>query len=304
MKMIKRIVVLLIVVVVGAGVIGYITIDKLTKAGIEQGGTYAMGVDTKLDGVHLGLLSGSLSMKGLSVANPEGFKSDYFLSMEDGSVQVSLGSLMSDKIVIPSLTLNGIDIALEKDKGTSNYQVILDNLAKLSGPEEGEPAEPAEGKRFVVNELIITDVNVRAEVIGGMSVPVYIPEIRLTDIGSDSDKGVLLRDLSGIIVTAILSTVVQQAGDILPAGITDGLAGGLASVGELGDFGMEVIGDVTSQAGEIAGQAAEQLEQGAQQATEAAKQVGEEASKAVEKLSEGLGGLFGGNKDKDQQSNE
>ncbi len=303
MKWVKRIVVLLVVVVVVVGVIGYVAIDKITKAGIEQGGTYAMGVETKLDGIHLGLLSGSVSMDGLSVANPEGFKSDHFLSLGDGSVEVSLGSLMGDKVEIPRLALNDIDMALEKDGGKANYQVILDNLAKLSSG-EAPPAEETEGKRFVINELVITEVNVKAEVIGGVSVPIYIPEIRLTDIGSDSDKGVLMKDLAGIIVTAIMATVVQQAGDVLPAGIGEGLQGGLAAVGDLGDFGMQVIGDVSTQAGEIAGQAAEQLGEGVEQAGEAAQQVGEEVNEAVDKLGEGLGGLFGSDKDEAPKSQE
>jgi hypothetical protein len=296
MKWIIRIVILLVLVVVVLGVVGYVMIDKITKQGIEKGGTYAMGVDTKLDGVSLGLLSGNLSINGLSVANPEGFKSDHFLSLGDGSVQVTLGSLMGDKVEVPSLKLNHIDIALEKDQGKANYEVILEHLAQVTGGEE--PAEDAgEGKKFVIHELIITDVNVKAEVIGGISVPIKIPEIRMTDIGTDSDKGVLLKDLSGIIVTAILATVVEQAGDILPGGIGEGLQGGLAAVGDLGDFGVQVIGDVTAQAEQIVGEAVEKLDEGAEQVGEAAKAVGDEAGKAVDKLGEGLGGLLGGKKD-------
>jgi hypothetical protein len=295
MKWIKRLVFLLVLIVVLVGVVGYIAIDKIAKTGVEQGGTYAMGVETKLDGIHLGLLSGSLSMNGLSVANPEGFKSEYFLSLGDGSVEVTLGSLMGDKVEVPKLTLSDINMALEKDKGKANYELILENLAGLSSGED-QPAEDAEGKRFVVKELLITNVNVRAEVIGGVAVPIHIPEIRLTDVGSDSDKGVLLKDLSGIIVTAIMSTVVQQAGDILPGGIGEGLQGGLAAVGDLGEFGMEVVGDVSAKAQEMVGQATEQLGG----ASDKAKEVGKEAGEAVDKITEGLGGLLGGDKKKQE----
>ncbi len=302
MKWIKRIVVLLVLVVVLVGVIGVIAIDRLTKAGIEQGGTYAMGVETKLNSIHVGLFSGTVSLEGLSIANPEGFKAENFMSLGDGSVEVTLGSLMGDKVEVPLLTLNHINLVLEKDKGTANYQVILDHLAKMTGGGD-EPVEDAgaeEGKKFVIKELVITDVRVKAEVIGGMSVPITIPEIRLTDIGTESDKGVLLKDLSGIILTAILSSVVEQAGDLLPGGIGEGLSGGLAAVGDLGSFGVQVIGDVTAQAGEMAGKAAEKLGEGAEVLGEKAKEAGE----AVGKLSEGLGGLFGGKKEKQEASEE
>lgn len=292
MKWIIRIVILLVLVVVVLGVVGYVMVDKLTKQGIEKGGTYAMGVETKLDGVSLGLFSGSMSMNGLSVANPEGFKADHFLKLGDGSVQVTLGSLMSDKVEVPSLILNNVDLVLEKDKGKANYDVILENLAKLGGGDEEPAADTEEGKKFVVKELVIKNVKVKAEVIGGMSVPVTIPEIRLTDIGSDSDKGVLLKDLSGIVVTAILTSVAQLPGDLLPGDIGKSLQGGLKAVGNLGQFSVEVIGNVTTEAGKVVGAAAEKLGEGAEKVGEAAK----EAGKAVDKLGEGLGGLLGGKK--------
>jgi hypothetical protein len=286
MKWIKRIVVLVVLVVVVVGAIGYIAVDRIAKAGIEQGGTHAMGVETKLDGIHVGLFSGSVSMDGLSIENPEGFKADHFMSLGDGSVDVTLGSLMGDKVEVPMLQLNDIDLSLEKDGGKANYQVILDHLASVSGG-QNEPVEDTgeEGKKFVIKELVITDVKVQAEVIGGMSVPITIPEIHLTDIGTDSDKGVLLKDLSGIILTAILTSVVEQAGDVLPGGIGEGLQGGLAAVGDLGDFGMKVVGDVTAQAGEMVDEAAEKL--------------GEEVDQAMDKVTEGLGGFLGNKKDKE-----
>ena len=95
MKWIKRIVILLVLVVVVVAVIAVVMIDRIAKTGVEQGGTYAMGVTTKLDGIHIGLLSGSVSLDGLSVENPEGFKADHFLKLGDGSVEVSLGSRRS-----------------------------------------------------------------------------------------------------------------------------------------------------------------------------------------------------------------
>lgn len=302
MKWVKRIIVLLIVLIVAVGVIGYVMVDKLAKTGIEQGGTYAMGVETRLDGVRVGL--GSLSMSGLSVANPEGFKADHFLKLGDGSVEVTLGSLMSDKVEVPSLKLSDIELVLEKDKGKANYDVILENLAKLSGGDEGPAADEGEGKKFVVNEIVIKNVKVKAEVIGGVSVPVEIPEIVLTDVGTDSDKGVLLKDLTGIVVAAILKSVAELPANLLPGDIGEGLKGGLAAVGDLGEFGVKVIGDVTTEAGKVVGEAAEKVGEAAKGVGDAAKNVGDEAGKAVDKLGEGLGGLLGGTKKEEGTAEE
>ena len=291
MKWIIRIVIVLVLVVVVLGVIGYVMLDKITKRGIEKGGTYAMGVETKLDGIHIGLLSGSVSMNGLSVANPEGFKADHFMSLNEGEVNVALGSLMGDNPEVSLIRLDGINLSLEKKKGSANYQVILDHMAEKigSGDEPAEPTEPAEdtgeGKKFVIKELVITDVNVTAEVPGGISVPVTVDEIRLTDIGSGDNEGVLIEDLTGIILTSILSAVSKQGGDILPSDITEGLKGGLASVGDLGDFEIEFSEET-------------------KQAIEDAKGKLDEAGEAVGKLGENIGGLFGGKKEKDAEEKD
>ncbi len=311
MKWIVRIGILLVLIVVVLAVVGYVMIDKITKTAIEKGGTYAMGVETKLDDVSMGLFSGEMSMNGLSVANPEGFNAEHFLKLGDGHVKVTVGSLMSDKVEVPTLNLNNIEIVLEKNKGKANYDVILENLAKLGGEDEGAVQDTEEGKKFVVNELLITNVKVKAEVVGDLSTTIEIPEIKLTDIGSDSDKGVLLKDLSGIVVAAILKSVASLPGDLLPGDIGQGLQGGLEAIGGLGEFSVQVIGDVTNAAGEvvaeagkIVGEAAEKLGEGVEGVGEAAKGIGEGAGKAVEGIGEGIGGLLGGKKKEESKDSD
>ena len=52
---------------------------------------------------------------------------------------VSIGSLMSDKVVVPVLKLSGLHMSLERNKGKANYDVIINNL-KLEDEMEPEPA--------------------------------------------------------------------------------------------------------------------------------------------------------------------
>src|SRR5205814_1980323 len=103
---------ILLVILLVVGLLFFV--DSAAKAGIQRGGTYAMGVDTSVSSVSIGLLSGKLSMSGLKVANPTGFKSDRFMSLGQGDVAVSLGSLTKDTIIVPTLALDTIDVGLEK----------------------------------------------------------------------------------------------------------------------------------------------------------------------------------------------
>ena len=73
-------VLVLVVVIVAAG--GLFYLDRVVGASIERGGSYALGVDTELRSVRLGLLSGEFSLSGLTVANPPGFETPHFFRLE------------------------------------------------------------------------------------------------------------------------------------------------------------------------------------------------------------------------------
>ena len=306
MKRIKKIVAAVVVIIVVLIVAVFFWIDRLAKAGVEGGATYALGVDTQLDSMDVGVFSGSVAMADLNVANPTGFESPHFLQLGEGRVSVSLGTLMEDKVVLSELTLSGLNLNLVHHKGKANYKVILDNLKKFESGEKKEAAEEEGGKRFVVQKVTVRDVHVEVEMlpIGGAltRVPIIIDAIELENVGSDSDKGILLADLTNIILKAILTTVARQGGDLLPGDIAGELTAGLDQLKGLGDVSVQVVGKVTAQV--------------AEQVTEAAEKVGEEVGKAVEETTEkvgegldragkdvkrGLGGVLDlGKKDKDK----
>ena len=184
MKRMLKVVVLGVVVLVllVVGVV-FLSIDGIAKSAIERGATYALGVKTTVDKADVGVLGGRFSMAGLDVANPEGFEQDHFLQLGVGAVAVSLGSLREDTVRLPSLTLDNIDMNLERKDGSSNYGVILDHLKSLeSGERPPEPSDEGPRKKFVIEEVVITDVKVDLIGFGGAlnRVEVPIDEIRLT----------------------------------------------------------------------------------------------------------------------------
>ena len=140
-KLFKIVIVLVVLLVIVVVVVALSMIDRIAKAGVEQGGTYALGVKTTLDDISVAIFAGQCGMEGLKVANPEGFDSDRFLGLNTGQVAVSLGSLMEDTVVVPTLTLTGIDLYLEKKGDKGNYDVILENLKKFESKPDEAPDE-------------------------------------------------------------------------------------------------------------------------------------------------------------------
>ncbi len=284
--------VLLLVVAIVALVI---YIDVLARKGIEVGATQTLGVNTTLGGVNIGITSGQASLKELNIANPTGFNGPHFMTLGDGSVAVSLGSLTQPVVEIPSLQLTGIDLYLEKKGGKANYQAILDNLKTSDQSQKAPPPTPGkEGKKFVVKDVLIRDVTVRADVlpVGGPLV-VKVPEIHLQNVGSDG-SGVTMGQLTQIITQATLASVFEAGKGILPSDVLGELGKGLEGLSSLASLGVNVVGDLGGKIGQMGEGAVQAVGDVAKGAGEAVKGATKDVTKGVEDLGKGIGNLFGG----------
>jgi len=267
---------LLIVVLVPLLLIAcaFLFIDQLAKKAVEIGGEQAMGVPTAVDGVSLSPFRGEGSIKGLQISNPGGFESPYFMHLSKAGAAMDVGSVLKDTVVMKSIELDGLKVHLEKTKAGSNYEVILGNMKK--GEEKGPGEEP--GKKFLVRDVVVKNISVDADVVLVVKKTVHlnIDEIHLENVGSDTDSGVIMSQLMGTIVKAVLTAIVQQGAELLPD-IAKDLGSNLAGLGKVG---VKVIGNVTGQVGD-----------------EAVKALGG-AGKAVGGAIKGIGGILGGGDDK------
>ncbi|MCC7406993.1 MAG: hypothetical protein IT442_02915 [Phycisphaeraceae bacterium] len=286
----------LLAVLVVAGMVVFLSLNHLVKAGVDYGASYALGVPASLDSANISVFGGRVELKGMQISNPEGYDKPYFFTMGQCVTEVSIKSLMGDTVELPLLSLSDITMSLQKKEGKANYQVILDNLAKLQGTAEEPAKEEAPGKKFIVRKLVLKNITVDVDMmpVGGAITrqQVQIPEIELENIGTAGDKGVMLADLSGVVTKAIMAAVVQK-GLSLPGDITKELAGGLDKLGGVGELGVKVVGevgttvvDVGKQVGQTAGKAVEG------------------AGKAIEGVGKGIGGLFGDKKKEEQPKEE
>jgi len=291
---------LLVVALAGA----YVYADRIAKAAIETGGTRALGTDTSLENVHLRLFRGDVSLDELVVANPPGFDASdvdvpYFLRLGRGELEVSLPTLLEDRIVAPRLVLEDLVVSLQKEGGTSNYEIILDNLERFESKDtQPEPTNEKEGgKTFVIELVSIRDITVHADLVQpGLPVgerltrmpPVRIEEIRLTDVGSESG-GVVLAQLMDVIVKAVLRTVALKVKG-LPGDMLAELGSGLGDLTSLTGVGVEMLGGVTQQAADAMGEGADAIRENLERFGDKLGAPG----KAVEGVGEGAGAVVEG----------
>ena len=317
MKKALIIIAIIVVLVIGAiaGVVafGLSQIDTIVKAAIERGGTYATQVDTTVTSVDVGITDGTFAMDELKIANPEGFDTEHFLKLSDTDVSFDLGSIRSQTLVIPTVTVNGIDVILDKGGDPSNYNTILNSLKRFESGDKPQAApENQDGKKVAIDSLILEDINVRVANYPGVSivtgdVAVNIPKVELQGIGRD--KPMSPAQIANLIIKTVLTAAVENGGGILPADMLGELGNGLKGLSSLGEMGVtaltgagEVVGQQMDQVLQNAGQAAEKLGEDAQKAVDdAGKKVGDEINKAADEVKKGIGNILGGNKEDDEE---
>lgn len=285
MKILFRIAFVLLALAVIAGVLVALGLDSIAKTAVEKGGTFATGVDTKLESADLSIFGGSLKLSGLTIDNPEGYQDDHFFSLRHAGLQVNPDSVEGDTVEIPEIVVEGLHLTLERTKDGTNYGEILDNLKRFesadsgSAPEEEaqpEPAPEGQEKKFVVRDIRISDVqaNVIFDALGEQkNVTVKVPDFTLENVGNSEDSQSIADILSRVIQEA-LNEVVKSGAGLLPDDMLNDVKGKL--------------GEVKS----IANQAKEELEAGLQNLLQGD---GDTAGlkDAADKAKEGLKGLLG-----------
>jgi len=248
-KLLVRLVLAVVVLVVVAGVVGYLWLDTIAKEAVQRGGTYAMGVDTTVDKVSLRPFAGQLQMQGLNVANPKGFNGAHLMQTGTFELELVPSSLMDKTIVLKKFELDGLDMYIDQQMPRSNISVIMDNLKKL-GDEKPKDQKPSEGKNYRVDLITIRNVVAHVKVLAGPELTIKIPEIQLKNVTGDNAAGVALPVLVARILPAIVAAVLESGKGVLPPELAMALRGDVSALtAQLGGQAQQMVKGVQGEIG-------------------------------------------------------
>jgi len=252
-KLLVRLVLAVVVLVVVAGVVGYLWLDTIAKEAVQRGGTYAMGVDTTVDKVSLRPFAGQLQMQGLNVANPKGFNGAHLMQTGTFELELVPSSLMDKTIVLKKFELDGLDMYIDQQMPRSNISVIMDNLKKL-GDEKPKDQKPSEGKNYRVDLITIRNVVAHVKVLVGPELTIKIPEIQLKNVTGDNAAGVALPVLVARILPAIVAAVLESGKGVLPPELAMALRGDVSALtAQLGGQAQQMVKGVQGEIGKTVG---------------------------------------------------
>lgn len=208
--MIKKILIggLLLVVLIVGGAYAYRNV--IVEGAVEEGSSYALGVETDLGSASLNIGGGALALDGLEVENPDGFTSDYFFRIEEGLVAVNTGSVFDDEIVIDTFRLRGISLNLEQVDGSGNFSQILGHIKSVAGETPSES-----DTKLKIGYLAIEDIAVSATVSAlgekRFEKEYAVDGFTVTNLGEQS---LTIAEVSGIIFEKLITRAVSEGGSL------------------------------------------------------------------------------------------
>ena len=204
------------------------------------------GTDFRIDKFYLNPYSGTLAISGVKLSNPKGFGEAAAFSLSSFNVEVSVGSLLSDTVLVREVTIDDAFVSYYSHDGKNNFDVILSNVDKGKGPKEkksGSKAAKDESssaqKKVIIEHLRIAGTKVKL-MKSDMMPALMLPSIELTDIGKKSG-GATLEEAWSQIVNAVMKSM-SSMGD------------GLGAIGAiLGDGTKSVSGSLDAGAKDAVG---------------------------------------------------
>jgi uncharacterized protein involved in outer membrane biogenesis len=192
MKKLILLVGVVVIVIIIILAIGVSNIGPLIKNAVNTYGPNITKTDVRLEDVDVSILSGKAKLKGFYLGNPQGFNSPEAVKVGSIFVNVDVGSLTKDTIIIDRINVVRPEITYEKTRRSDNFKTIIDNVKKAVGPGKS-PKEKSEmrgeGKKLLIRDFIVKEgkVTLFTSLLGEKSVSAPLPDIHLKDIGGETE---------------------------------------------------------------------------------------------------------------------
>lgn len=217
-------------------------LGSIVTKGVNTVGPKVTGTAVSLDDASVSLLNGSATLKGLSVGNPAGWKSDRAFYLGQVHLDLQPTSLLGDHIVIDEILIDQPEFVYETKIITSNLKELLAGIEKATGGSapSGTSKDGANGGqpvKFAVKKFRLQNAKVTLGV-GPAAITVPMPPLSLDDLGT-KEGGITADQLATKVMTAVLADVVQataqaagKIGSASGAAATDALRGATQKAGE------------------------------------------------------------------------
>ncbi|MEM1113853.1 MAG: hypothetical protein AAGI11_18210 [Pseudomonadota bacterium] len=202
-----------LVLLIGGGAVYYLlsNLDQIVEGVIEKVGTEMTGTQVSLDGVSIDLRAGRGELRGLVLANPPGYSTDYALKFSKVAVAIDPASLAGQVITLSEITVKGGELNAEQTATGNNLKDILDEVERQTASEPKESEAPAPSSeptdvRLYLKRFVLAGTQATVIVPEQKPAVINVPDVRRKNIGSP-DKGLTPEQLGSRLLSALLEEV-------------------------------------------------------------------------------------------------
>gem|GEM_PF-3554052 len=183
----------LVVICAAAAALMVFADSVLTKA-INEGGHRILNVETHVDTCRLSLLTGTLTLSGIELKNPEGFRSPRMVHLEQISLTISPRTILTDRVRVKEVEIRGADLTYEAAGfGQSNLSVFMEDLRSRldSGPGLRRNTAPGDRKTVTIDRFHVEGGRVTLQAVFSKGKPVVLPlpPVLILNIGKYRNMG-------------------------------------------------------------------------------------------------------------------
>lgn len=209
-------------------VVAFVYASTLITKAVETGGSKVLGVPVTLAMAKVEPFSGEMWLKDLTVANPEGYKTENAFTLGEVYVKLNLASVLEKTVIVEQIAVRAPKATFEGDYVNNNFNQLYKNIQantaqpaeeahddEHTGHHEGETAEEHaahahEGhdhapKKVILKDFVFEGAMVKAVLntpVGQKSVDKQLPDLRLTNIGQ-AEGGLTIEETAKRIIQPI-----------------------------------------------------------------------------------------------------
>ena len=233
MRLLKKLFIaigVLVLLLVGFTLYGIYEIDSLVKSGIEKYGSEAVKAQVSLGSVSMDLKKAQVTLKKLTVANPEGFKEKNAFYAGEVVIDLDEKHLNTSKIIVQKVSIAAPMVTYEYSSKGDNLGILQNNainyakqVADSVGVDSVKSSEKSKLK-ILIKDIYLSDVSLllRDTRLFDSSIKLPLPNIHMTKVGNADDgsdpsevAGQVMDGLFGStkkVVTESAPVALEQAG--------------------------------------------------------------------------------------------
>jgi hypothetical protein len=216
----KLLVILLIVLIAISGLLFFLkdNLDEIVREIIVTSVSDATQTNVSLAQVKLNLKEGVGILNNYQQGNPEGFQTKYAFRFDQAELDIDVGTILDDVVIIERVFINHADIVYEFNDGKTNFvelkKDIDKNTKKKNSDQKNKPvvdqektsskSKKQQSKKIIIRsfEMINTEVEAAMPFASSQTLSVQLPNIKLSNIGA-KENGLLANELMKVFLDAM-----------------------------------------------------------------------------------------------------